>query len=249
MRAFLAVAAVAALCMTALPASSLTLRDENRQRLLMEEGVWNPASTVLVTRTVGTQVQVLQATKAAALEMELDYLDAAGIRLADFPAGGSTVAPTGGPNPQPSWPALGTFTVREWGFHSVGARCPTVLLNAPVDVVGAYNQLRGTNAVGLNMYESSISEHWQKSNPDGSTTEYGSQMSHQPIDGSPAPPAYKYGRDAPGTPEGWTLRFAFEASVAPGGTFFCKEETLAANGVDRVRLTGKFTPFADRIDD
>jgi hypothetical protein len=228
--------------------SPLSLREENRQSLQAEDGIaYDPQSLVTVVTGPLDDLETLTVTKETALEMELDFLDEHGIRLLDL-AGPS--APTAASeNPQPAWPALGTFVARELGWSSMGATCPAEVADAPEAVVTLYNQLRGTSAVGLGVYESSVSEHWQKRDAAGNVVgEYGSSLQHTDLNGNTAP-TYRYGRDAPVAKEGWTLRFAFEADEAPGSAVFCTRETLEENGIDRTRLTGKFFPFADRIDD
>lgn len=203
------------------------------------------APLVRVYQTVDGQVRGLLVTPAVADQMELDFIRDHGIQL---PAEGVGAAGTSGSNPQPSWPAVGTFTVRETGFYSVGARCPAGSVDAPPQAVAAYNQARGTSATDLDLWETSISESWEKVNADGTRSMYGSSMVHQPADGSPST-TYRYGRDAPVTQEGWTLQYAFEGSIAPGSSFFCREENPSSGGVDRVRLTAVFFPVGDRVDD
>jgi hypothetical protein len=260
MRATFAAASLLALLLAgAAPASPVTVNDvrsENRQLILTQlDPEWDASDEVTVVTATLAGFTEAKVPADVALELQLDFLDENGIRLADLmhPVGPPQVG--GSENPQPNWPALGSLTMYESGWFTPrtgeeGARCPRAWVDAPAEAVAAYNQQTGRSALGLAVFTSTVSEFWQRTYDDGTTAEYASRIKFTPPGGSET--TYTYG-GKPGTAsythtvkEGWTTAVGLETHDAPDSrrVLFCQEWDPATTGLNLVDLTAKFQPVS-----
>lgn len=230
--------ALASLDTNAATLGGYTTRDQNRQILLATEGTgYSPTATNTVVRVTDGVATVSQVTGAQALEMQLDFLDANGIALANYASQASAAAP--------AWPLVGTIEMHERGWRTSTAGeaiCPGIEPAWPPEVADAVDDVLPGEENKVGLFTTSISEHWRHPTDLSERGMLPSWLKVWAVGETRADPydPVDYGK---AIQEGWTLQAGFDVERVPASTnAFCKVTAT------QVHLDAIIMPYLDRVD-